>query len=84
MLSVQKSYGRGTGTPLKCKSGLELNGALCYKACRSGYRGEGPVCWAEGAPNGYPVKCNDIAWGSSQAACESVNSNLGEQRCFCW
>ena len=29
-----------------CAPGTELNGALCYPTCNSGYYGVGPVCWA--------------------------------------
>jgi hypothetical protein len=28
-----------------CKSNLQLDGALCYPQCASGYYGVGPVCW---------------------------------------
>ena len=42
---TKKSYGRGTGTGLKCKENWELNGALCYPICQDGYSGSGPVCW---------------------------------------
>lgn len=41
----KKSYGRGAGTPLKCKANYEINGALCYPLCKEGYSGAGPICW---------------------------------------
>ena len=45
-VSCQKdSYGRGVGKPLGCADGLEMSGALCYPTCKSGYNGNGPVCW---------------------------------------
>lgn len=46
------SYGRGAGNPLGCAPGKELNGALCYPICNSGYKGVGPVCW-ETCPYGF-------------------------------
>jgi hypothetical protein len=30
-----------------CKPGKENDAGLCYPKCRNGYRGVGPVCWAE-------------------------------------
>jgi len=46
---IGKSYGRGVGTPgkLVCGSGEDEDGGLCYKPCRDGYKGVGPVCWLE-------------------------------------
>lgn len=43
-----KNYGRGVGTipPGHCAKDEEDDGGLCYKTCRSGYHGVGPVCWA--------------------------------------
>ncbi len=36
----KQSYGRGVGLPLMmCPNGTELNGALCYENCQSGYKG---------------------------------------------
>ena len=36
----KQSYGRGVGRPLTmCPNGTELNGALCYNKCQSGYQG---------------------------------------------
>jgi len=34
-----------------CDSSEEMNAGLCYKKCRSGYKGAGPVCWAS-VPDG--------------------------------
>jgi len=41
------NYGRGVGTipPGSCSSDEVEDGGLCYKACRDGYQGVGPVCW---------------------------------------
>jgi cytolysin (calcineurin-like family phosphatase) len=44
---VKKSHGRGAGSALGCGGGLELNGALCYPACKARYHGVGPVCWEQ-------------------------------------
>jgi hypothetical protein len=49
---AKKSYGRGVGTPMGCGPDEELNGALCYPKCKSGYHGVGPVCW-EACRDGY-------------------------------
>ena len=51
------SYGRGWGTPLKCKSSQEMSGALCYPKCRSGYDGFGPLCWLGGCKGAYTYSC---------------------------
>ena len=32
---------------ITCKPGRELDAGLCYPQCRAGYKGVGPVCWAE-------------------------------------
>ena len=42
---AKKSYGRGVGEPLQCSSSQEQDGLLCYKKCKAGYDGVGPVCW---------------------------------------
>ena len=42
----KNSYGRGVGLiPKDCGSEKEYDAGLCYKPCRSGYKGVGPVCW---------------------------------------
>jgi hypothetical protein len=42
-------YGRGAGRvpPIsgKCRSSENKENGLCYKKCRDGYKGDGPVCW---------------------------------------
>lgn len=40
------SYGRGVGKVKKIDDG-EKQAGLWYKACNSGYKGKGPVCWKE-------------------------------------
>jgi hypothetical protein len=33
--------------PDTCPAGFEYDAGLCYPACEPGYKGVGPVCWAE-------------------------------------
>ncbi|MDA8130370.1 MAG: hypothetical protein M0011_02580 [Elusimicrobia bacterium] len=44
---IKDSYGRGVGAPMDCAAGLEEDAALCYKPCKDGYHGVGPVCWMD-------------------------------------
>ena len=46
------SRGRGAGKPMGCASNEERDAALCYRKCKSGYNGVGPVCWQK-CPSGY-------------------------------
>lgn len=42
----KSSYGRGVGIiPKDCGKDKEYDAGLCYKPCKSGYKGVGPVCW---------------------------------------
>ena len=50
-------YGRGAGTPLKCKSYEEMSGILCYPKCKAGYDGVGPLCWLSGCNGAYTYSC---------------------------
>ena len=43
-----KAYYRGAGNPLACSSGQDKDAGLCYKQCKDGYSGSGPVCWLHG------------------------------------
>lgn len=38
-----------------CPVDKQMDASLCYVPCRTGYKGNGPVCWGV-APNGY-VEC---------------------------
>jgi hypothetical protein len=49
---IPASYGRGVGKPLGCSPNEELDGALCYPKCASGFKGVGPVCWQQ-CPSGF-------------------------------
>jgi len=55
---TKASYGRGAGViPKGCSDGKTNQNGLCYTACRSGYKGVGPVCWADNCPTKFPTKC---------------------------
>ena len=70
---TKKSYGRGAGTPLKCASDLELDGALCYPKCKSGYNGVGPVCWGK-CPSGKS-ECG-VGCADSTKSCISNTTSM--------
>ena len=71
---AKKSYGRGIGKPLKCASGLEQNGALCYKKCKAKYTGVGPVCWGQ-PPRGW-VNCGMGAANTKRNCTSAVISQV--------
>lgn len=51
----KNSYGRGVGkipTSHACTNGKEEDAGLCYKPCKAGYHGVGPVCWQNKASYG--------------------------------
>lgn len=55
-LCFRTGKGRGVGTVLtaQCNAEEELNGALCYLKCRSGYSAVGCcVCRKKGCPEGF-------------------------------
>lgn len=53
---AKQSYGRGVGTvPQSCPAGQDLQAGLCYRGCKKGYTGVGPVCWSR-CPDGM-VDC---------------------------
>ena len=37
---------------MSCSDELVYSAGLCYKSCKSGFSGVGPVCWAD-APSGW-------------------------------
>ncbi len=70
---TKPSYGRGAGrVPKNCSGGKENQGGLCYKACEAGYKGIGPVCWANACPSVFPVKCAAGCAKSSNACFSSI------------
>lgn len=85
----------GSLTPFTCPEDKpDLDGALCYQKCREGYRGSGPVCWAEtesigvGTPVGLEP-CPD-GWNNDgltcrePIGCHSINDCVWRGRCGCW
>ena len=50
---AKPSYGRGVGgVPTECSLLREYDAGLCYRPCRAGFNGVGPVCWGT-CPAGY-------------------------------
>jgi hypothetical protein len=43
-LHWKKSHGRGWGRPMNCGDDNHAQSGLCYKDCRDGFEGVGPVC----------------------------------------
>ena len=56
-----------------CKPDQEINAGLCYKNCKSGYKGVGPVCWAA-TPDGM-VGCG-MGAAKNKFTCGTV---IGDQ-----
>jgi hypothetical protein len=70
---TKPSYGRGAGTiPKNCSGGKENQGGLCYRPCEAGYKGIGPVCWANECPSVFPTKCAAGCAKSSNACFSSI------------
>jgi len=53
----------------QCKSNEEKNAGLCYKKCRKGFKGVGPVCWGD-PPKGW-VNCG-MGSAKDKKACRSA------------
>jgi hypothetical protein len=70
---TKPSYGRGVGkVPTACSDGKQNQGGLCYKPCEAGYKGIGPVCWADACPSVFPTKCAAGCAKSSNACFSSI------------
>jgi hypothetical protein len=70
---TKPSYGRGAGkVPTACSGGKENQGGLCYRPCEAGYKGIGPVCWANECPSVFPTKCAAGCAKSSNACFSSI------------
>jgi len=54
-LSCAKRIQLGKIRKANCPRGKQRDAGLCYKRCRAGYKGVGPVCWG-GPPSGW-VHC---------------------------
>lgn len=79
-------------TPNTCPQDKpELDAGLCYPRCRTGYRGVGPVCWAESVNVGVgiPVElepCPD-GWNNDGLICrEPIRNDCSWKGLFgeCW
>lgn len=95
LISFSKD-GRGTEiystSPYTCPPNKsDLDGGLCYTPCRAGYRGVGPVCWAESVNVGVgiPVElepCPD-GWENDGLICrEPIRNDCSMRGLFgeCW
>ncbi|CAK4093704.1 unnamed protein product [Aphanomyces euteiches] len=58
----------------KCPAGDENQAGLCYKKCKGGYGGVGPVCWA-GNPSGWS-NCGFGAAESSRRCAEVIKDQI--------
>lgn len=68
-LSCAKRVIIGDPVTGSCPYGEESDGGLCYKQCRPGYDGVGPVCWT-GAPRGW-VECG-MGAAKDSATCAQI------------
>lgn len=91
MVCIPKTYDRGVGKPMQCADGLLQSGAICYRACKTGYTMVAGVCWQSSCPSGYrddgAYCAKPAAYGRGTgyvlwdgAKCESQNS----QGCEKW
>jgi hypothetical protein len=77
--------------PNSCPDGKEKDAGLCYEKCKYGYRGVGPVCWADtqsvgvGRPIGLEP-CPD-GWNNDGLICrEPIRNDCSWKGLFgeCW
>ena len=68
-LSCTKKIQIGKPHFANCPQAKEKNAGLCYKPCKKGFYGFGPVCWAN-TPSGW-VKCG-MGSAVNSKACASV------------
>ena len=73
---AKRSYGRTAGKTMACGSGLVNDAGLCYRPCRRGTTGVGPVCWANSCPSEFPVACGAACATSSAACAESITNQV--------
>ena len=67
----RQSENRDAGVPPEkgaCPSGREKDGVLCYKPCKSGFRGVGPVCWEECSASRTPCAAGCAQSGTKCAS----------------
>ena len=72
---TKHSYGRGAGNTMKCKDDEQYDAGLCYKRCRDGYYGVGPVCWSR-CPNAASKDCGAFC-AKSQTECTEIGLAMG-------
>lgn len=73
--SCEKKIIIGQPKPLVCHESEEQNGALCYPRCGTGYRGDGPVCWADN-PSGW-VDCGAGAAKDDLTCAAKISDQVG-------
>lgn len=71
----KKSYGRGPGIAMSCKSDEENNGGLCYNPCGNGYSGKGPICWSN-CDETFSYSCGEVFCAVSTTACTAELAKL--------
>ena len=76
LFSCAKHVTIGDATPLTCPSSTEYDAGLCYKRCKFGFGGVGPVCWSE--CGGGQVDCGaGCGRSTEECALEVVGQVLG-------
>ena len=75
IILMSTGLGSGAGRPLspKCDAHMENDAGLCYKKCRDGFDGVGPVCWGE-PPTGW-VNCG-MGAAVDKATCGSAIADM--------
>ena len=68
-MSCAKKISIGSPHSLKCSDDLQNDAGLCYKKCKEGYYGVGPVCWAKN-PTGW-TGCG-MGSAKSSSACGGI------------
>jgi len=71
-LSCAKVVSIGRPVTGVCGRGEQENAGLCYDKCRGGYKGIGPVCWANRCKAPYPVDCGAGCATSTEACVTSI------------
>lgn len=69
-LSCAKYIKIGTPYTASCSKGKQYNAGLCYKPCKKGFYGVGPVCWAN-TPKGW-VGCGMGAAKNKKTCAEVI------------
>lgn len=72
--SCAKKVKIGNASSMLCPTDKEYDAGLCYKKCRSGFDGVGPVCWGQ-PPPGW-VQCGMGAAKNSYECADAVGSQV--------